>query len=97
MSALFAVTADSVVSTTTPAAQLTDSPSLSHAETIIREATGISELRYDTDKAARLRTQRTHVPTTDDLPDVDRHAHRAYQHGAVPGSRPTEHRGPLWE
>ncbi|MGH3766847.1 MAG: hypothetical protein ACRDS0_25440 [Pseudonocardiaceae bacterium] len=31
---------------------------------------------------ARLRTHRAHIPTADDLPDIDRHAQRARQHGA---------------
>jgi hypothetical protein len=53
--------------------------SLSDAETIIREVTGISEIRYDTDKAARLRDRRVHFPARHDLPEIDRHAQRAHQ------------------
>ncbi|HEU0089238.1 MAG TPA: DUF1152 domain-containing protein [Pseudonocardiaceae bacterium] len=65
-----------------PAAQLTDSRSLDEAEAVIREATGISEIRYETDKATRLRNRRAHVPTSDDLPEIDRQAYNAHKHGA---------------
>jgi hypothetical protein len=78
---LFTVTAKNAFHTT-PAAQLTDSPSLNDAETIIREATGISEIRYETDKAARLRNHPAHIPTPHDLPDIDQQAQRAHQRGA---------------
>jgi len=78
---LFAVTAKKALATT-PAAQLTDSRSLSEAEAIIHKTTGISEIRYETDKATRLRSRRTHFPTSDDLPEIDRQAQHAYEHGA---------------
>jgi hypothetical protein len=78
---LFAVTAKNALHAT-PAVQLTDSSSLSDAETTIHEATGISEIRYETDKAVCLRNRPAHFPTTDDLPDIDQFAHRAHQHGA---------------
>jgi hypothetical protein len=79
--ALFAVSAESAVRAI-PAAQLKDSPSLSHAEAIIRDATGISEIRYEIDKATRLRDRRAHYPTSDDLPEIDRQAQRAHEKGA---------------
>lgn len=78
---LFAVAANNALPTT-PAAQLTDSPSLTDAETIIHKATGISEIRYETTKAARLHNRPAHIPTPHDLPDIDRHAQHAHQHGA---------------
>jgi len=52
------------------------------AETIIRETTGISEIRYETNKATRRRNRHPHVPTPDDLPAIDRHAQHAHEHGA---------------
>ncbi|MGH4016069.1 MAG: DUF1152 domain-containing protein [Pseudonocardiaceae bacterium] len=79
--ALFTVNAKAALEVT-PAAQLTDSQSFDDAEAIIREATGISEIRYETDKAARLRTRRAHHLTPDDLPEIDRQAQHAHQRGA---------------
>lgn len=78
---LFTVAATTALHTT-PAALLTDSQSLSDAETIIRDATGISEICYETKKAERLRDRRARFPTFDDLPEIDRQAVRAHQHGA---------------
>ena len=46
----------------TPAAQLTESRSLTQAESIVRGLTGISELRYETKKAQRLRDRRVRSP-----------------------------------
>lgn len=79
--ALFTVNATAALRTT-PAGQLTDTQSLDEAENIIRETTGISEIRYETDKATRLRKRQAHFPTLDDLPQIDQHAQRAHQHGA---------------
>lgn len=78
---LFAVAATNALQTT-PAALLTESQSLGGAETIIRDTTGISEICYETEKAARLRNRRTHFPTSDDLPEIDRQAQRAHKQGA---------------
>jgi hypothetical protein len=78
---LFAVNAKNALQAT-PAGQLTDTRSLSDADTIIRDATGISEIRYETEKAARLRDHRAYFPTPDDLPEVDQHARHAHEHGA---------------
>lgn len=66
----------------TPAGQLTNSRSLADAEAIISDATGISEIRYETDKATRLRNRRAHYPAPDDLPEIDRQARDAYERGA---------------
>lgn len=66
----------------TPAGQLTDSRSLADAEAITNDATGISEIRYETDKATHLRNRHAHHPTPDDLPEIDRQAHHAYKRGA---------------
>ena len=78
---LFAVNAKDALEVT-PAAQLTDSRSLDEAEAIIRDTTGISEIRYEADKAKRLRNRRTHFPTSDDLPEVDRQAQDAHERNA---------------
>ena len=79
--ALFTVAAKAVLAIT-PARQLTNSRSLDDAEAITRKTTGISEIRYETDKAANLRNRCAHYPTSDDVPEVDRHARQAHQHGA---------------
>ena len=79
--ALFAVNAKAAVQTT-PGGQLTDTRSLDEAENIIRDTTGLSEIRYENEKAARLRNHQAHFPTLDDLPEIDQHAQRAHQHGA---------------
>jgi hypothetical protein len=78
---LFTVNAKDALEVT-PAAQLTNSRSLNDAEEIIREATGISEIHYETEKSARLHVHRTHYPTPDDLPKIDHHARNAHEHGA---------------
>ncbi|MGH3923732.1 MAG: hypothetical protein ACRDTT_12840, partial [Pseudonocardiaceae bacterium] len=66
----------------TPAAQLTNSRSLGDAEAIIREMTGVSEIRYETDKVIYLRNRCTHFPTSDDLPQIGRQAQSAHDNGA---------------
>ena len=66
----------------TPAAHLVDAASLDEAERIIREVTGISEIAYETKKAARLDAGQAHEPTVSDLPTVDRFADDARAHGA---------------
>jgi hypothetical protein len=78
---LFAVNAKAAHDVT-PAVQLADSRLLDEAETIIHEITGISEIRYETNKATRLRNHRAHIPTSHDLPEIDRQAQNAHQHGA---------------
>lgn len=78
---LFAVSAKEAL-WITPAAQLTDSQSLEDADTAVRAVTGISEIRYETDKAARLRGRRAEPPTAQDLPQIDNHARDAHGRGA---------------
>ena len=79
--ALFAVDAKAAVEVT-PATHLLDTRSLAEAEAIVREVTGISEIAYETKKAARLRAQPTHVPVRSDLPAIDTHAREAMERGA---------------
>jgi hypothetical protein len=78
---LFAVSAKEAL-WITPAAQLTDSQSLEDADTVVRAVTGISEIRYETDKVARLRGRRAEPPTAQDLPQIDNHARDAHDRGA---------------
>ncbi|MDQ3885778.1 MAG: DUF1152 domain-containing protein [Actinomycetota bacterium] len=66
----------------TPAAQLAHTRSLAEAEAIISDTTGISEIRYETDRATRLSNRCAHYPTPDDLPEIDRQAHHAHQRDA---------------
>lgn len=66
----------------TPAVHLADAASLDEAERTIREITGISEIAYETKKAARLAARQAHEPTMADLPAVDRFAVAARAHGA---------------
>jgi Protein of unknown function (DUF1152) len=62
-----------------PAAQLIDTASLIDAETITERITGISELRYETQKAARRNGSPVHTVTVDDL---DHHAGQAADQAA---------------
>lgn len=80
-SALFAATAEAALDIT-PARHLTTSSSLAQAEATIRDATGISEISYETNKALRLRNQPVHHPTHSDLPAADHHAREASARGA---------------
>jgi hypothetical protein len=66
----------------TPAARLSDTRSLAEAEAIVRELTGISEINYETAKAARVGSQPTHTPARSDLPAIDAHARKAKERGA---------------
>lgn len=79
--ALFAVDAKAAPEVT-PAGQLIDSRSLADAEVITSDATGISEIRYETEKSTHLRTRRAYNLTPDDLPEIDQQAHDAYERGA---------------
>ena len=65
-----------------PAAELVDTSSLSDAEDIIERITGISELRYETQKAARRNGSHAHPVTTADLDQVDHKAQQAADQGA---------------
>lgn len=78
---VFSVNAEAALDVT-PAAQLTKSRSLAQAESIIRETTGVSEIRYETAKASRLQDRRVHQPTDSDLPIIDRFAREANTRGA---------------
>lgn len=78
---LFTADAEAAVAVT-PAARLLDSRSLAEAEETVREATGISEIRYETSKAARLRDQVARLPDQSDLTAIDRHAQAARERGA---------------
>jgi hypothetical protein len=66
----------------TPAARLTGSRSLAEAEAIVREITGISEIGYETEKAARLQDQPTRMPMRSDLKAIDERAREAAARGA---------------
>lgn len=68
--------------TTTPARLLNECASLGEAEQIIHAATGISEIEYETRKAARRGERRTHVATDGDLDAVNGHAAAARDRGA---------------
>lgn len=65
-----------------PAAQLIDTASLTDAEAITERITGISELRYETQKAARRNGSPVHTVTVGDLDQVDHHANQAADQGA---------------
>jgi len=52
------------------------------AEQIIRDITGISEIEYETRKAARLGQRTTHRPVPEDLATIDEHAAAARERGA---------------
>ena len=70
------------ISDTTPGAALTDSNSLTEASDLIRQLTGISEIDYETTKAAKRNGQPRHAVTVDDLHAIDQHAHDAAGRGA---------------
>jgi Protein of unknown function (DUF1152) len=65
-----------------PATSLVDTSSLSDAEKIIERITGISELRYETQKAERRAGNPEHRVTTADLEQVDHQAKEAADQGA---------------
>ena len=79
--ALFATDAKAALEVT-PAARLLDTQSLAQAEAIVREVTGISEISYETEKAAKLRNQPVHIPAHSDLSVVDARAREAKERGA---------------
>lgn len=68
--------------TCTPASQLNDVDTLTQAEQVLREATGISEIEYEICKAERLSRRQPHMPTIADLPTIDMHAAEAQKRGA---------------
>ena len=79
--ALFSVGATDTLEMT-PSVSLTESRSLAEAEEIMRQTTGISEIRYETEKANRLRAHVAHFPTHADLSTVDKRACEASSRGA---------------
>ncbi|MGH8571965.1 MAG: DUF1152 domain-containing protein [Gammaproteobacteria bacterium] len=70
---VFAVDAHKVAASS-PAAALCATTTLGESQEIVRQLTGISEIDYETTKAARLRDPRPHLPTRADLPAIDRYA-----------------------
>ncbi len=79
--ALFAANAKSALEVA-PAAHLLDTQSLAQAEAVVRRITGISEIRYETEKATKRRDQPVHTPARSDLPIIDTHARGARTRGA---------------
>lgn len=65
-----------------PGAALTDTESLAGAEHRIHELTGINEIRYETEKAARRSSRSPHVVTAADLDQVDQFADQAARRAA---------------
>jgi hypothetical protein len=65
-----------------PARELVDTTSIEQAEKRLFEITGLSELRYEAEKAGRLATGDAHMPTAEDLRIVDRLAAEAAARGA---------------
>ena len=70
------------VSGTAPGPALIDTSSLTEASNLIRQLTGISELDYETAKAAKRNGQPHHAVTVDDLATIDQHAQDAAERGA---------------
>lgn len=79
--AIFALDA-LIVASDTPAHQLLDTTSLTVAEDRIQKLTGISEIRYETEKARRLEHRPAHMPTSRDLQRIDTFAQEAAGRGA---------------
>jgi hypothetical protein len=71
-----------ICDTAPPGAALTDTNSLAEASDLIRQLTGISELEYETAKAAERNGQSVHAVTIDDLYTIDQHAQHAAERGA---------------
>ena len=65
-----------------PASNLIDTASLNDAEAAVERITGVSELRYETQKAARRNGSPVHTVTDADLDQVDHHAGQAADQGA---------------
>lgn len=65
-----------------PAAELINAASLADAEAITEHITGISELRYETQKATRRNGSPAYKITVDDLRQVDQHGDQAAEQGA---------------
>jgi hypothetical protein len=65
-----------------PAAALDSTATLGEAAQITRDLTGLSEIDYETAKAARLERRRGHIPTDVDLASIERHAADTAARGA---------------
>jgi hypothetical protein len=65
-----------------PASDLIDTASLKDAEATVERITGVSELRYETQKAAHRNGSPVHTVTDADLDQVDHHAGQASDQGA---------------
>ncbi|MGH9212482.1 MAG: DUF1152 domain-containing protein [Acidimicrobiales bacterium] len=65
-----------------PAALLRSSTSLAEAADIVTRATGVDEIKYETDKAVRLRSRSARQASHDDLATVDGYAAEAAARGA---------------
>ncbi|MGH3777424.1 MAG: DUF1152 domain-containing protein [Pseudonocardiaceae bacterium] len=79
--AVFALDAHELAATS-PAAALWSTTTLDQADQVISQLTGVSEISYETAKAARLRHRRPYLPTHADLVTIDRHAADAQARGA---------------
>jgi hypothetical protein len=78
---VYVISAEEVIERT-PAVEIRTTCSLDEAERILRESTGISEIRYERRKASKLRDRRAHIPIHDDLKTIDRYAAEASARGA---------------
>jgi hypothetical protein len=65
-----------------PASALRATTSLADANSAIRRLTGVSEIDYETKKAARLHDHRSRPPRSDDLAKIDAYAAEARMRGA---------------
>lgn len=79
---IFQASAEATAEITPAGGLLLSSRSLQEAEEIIRDLTGISEIRYETEKASRMREQPVRIPERPDLPTVDAYAREARERGA---------------
>ena len=66
-----------------PAAALLGTRSFDDAETTLRELTGISEIQYESAKAARRDGLKPHSVTVDDLQRIDQYSEEAAARGAA--------------
>jgi hypothetical protein len=64
-----------------PSRALTETQSFAEAEAVLVSMTGISELRYETDKASVRRRGQDHTVTPADLATIDEHAGQAARLG----------------
>jgi hypothetical protein len=79
--AVYAVDAAKALSVT-PGGRLRNTRTLDEVEQAVRDATGISEIEYETRKAERRANESAHLPRATDLAQVDRYAAEARERGA---------------